>query len=546
MIGATAAGNLLVDLEQLGTLAIAGRPEPVAALQRSITASLLSAPWSTNAVLVVIDQEPEQATGVCRPANPLAWATELAKELNGNSSPSCPYQQRVDGNAGTAPMVVIIGDHPDGAAVTELLGPLTELANSSLAVITSHAVSSEHRIVIDDNNTATLEPLGITLEPIAISPDQLDDLVTVRPDNNHAAAQEESAEFEAQTHEASPGTGHAEPDLPDELAPEGADPERHLSHGPPRPDESAQPTPVEIVDNTEVGHVDDSELNANTESVERPDADYGDSAPEREAATESTPSPETLALIDQVTALRPIEVAILDRKPTITGLETDPPPKLESIIVYLAYHQTVNSDCLRNEFWPNAKGRSAADNAMNRIRNLLGTDAEDEPRLASARNTHNYELNTNDVALDWHRARELIAAARTSNNPADELALLQAALELVAGPIATDAQTATYEWLVRDPVIYTTIETVLVDAAHRCADLALEVGDCERATWAANKGLTVVAGQEALYRLRMQAAHDTGDIDGINQAMREATRAARELAGTIQPETQALYDQLTP
>ena len=47
--------------------------------------------------------------------------------------------------------------------------------------------------------------------------------------------------------------------------------------------------------------------------------------------------------------------------------------------------------------------------------------------------------------------------------------------------------------------------------------------------------------------MRMQAAHDDGDRDGIVQAYREAQRAAESYgyAEEVQPETQALFDQLT-
>ncbi|MEZ5374884.1 MAG: hypothetical protein R2733_00135, partial [Acidimicrobiales bacterium] len=61
------------------------------------------------------------------------------------------------------------------------------------------------------------------------------------------------------------------------------------------------------------------------------------------------------------------------------------------------------------------------------------------------------------------------------------------------------------------------------------------------------KGLTIVEGQESLYRMRMQAAYEAGDRDGIVQAFHEAQRAAESYgyAEEVQPETQALFEQLT-
>ena len=148
--------------------------------------------------------------------------------------------------------------------------------------------------------------------------------------------------------------------------------------------------------------------------------------------------------------------------------------------------------------------------------------------------------------MDWHRVEALISAARGAT-PADEIAYVKAACELIDGHIAADAAPSAYAWLLREPTIYTLIETTLVDAAHRCGELALAAGDCELARWAARKGLTIVEGQESLYRMRMQAAFEAGDRDGIVQAFQEAQRAAESYgyAEEVQPETQALFDQLT-
>ena len=140
----------------------------------------------------------------------------------------------------------------------------------------------------------------------------------------------------------------------------------------------------------------------------------------------------------------------------------------------------------------------------------------------------------------------LVAAAKGAPE-ADEIADPKAACELIDVHIAADAPPSAYAWLLREPTIYTLIETTLVDAAHRCGELALAAGDCDLARWAARKGLTIVEGQESLNRMRMQAAYEAGDSDGIVQAFQEAQRAAESYgcAEDVQPETQALFDQLT-
>ena len=105
---------------------------------------------------------------------------------------------------------------------------------------------------------------------------------------------------------------------------------------------------------------------------------------------------------------------------------------------------------------------------------------------------------------------------------------------------------STMHGLLGEPSIYSLIETTLVDAARRRGELALAVGDVERANWAAQKGLDVVEGQEAMYRMKMEAAAKAGDAEGIKAAYRQAKRAAESYGydDEVQPETRALYEKL--
>ena len=74
----------------------------------------------------------------------------------------------------------------------------------------------------------------------------------------------------------------------------------------------------------------------------------------------------------------------------------------------------------------------------------------------------------------------------------------------------------------------------------------MATGEVDKAQWAAEKGLAIVDGQEAMYRMKMQAAADAGDVDAINAAYREAQRAAESYGydDEVQPETQELFEHL--
>lgn len=87
------------------------------------------------------------------------------------------------------------------------------------------------------------------------------------------------------------------------------------------------------------------------------------------------------------------------------------------------------------------------------------------------------------------------------------------------------------------------IETALVDAAHRVDEGALAVGDADLAKWATEKGLALLPGQEALFRVVMRACACVGDRSGIEAAYRCAVARTEELAlfEGVMPETDHLY-----
>lgn len=499
VVGGTNAGNLLVDFEQMGSVSIEGDDEAVIGFQRGVVAGMCASPWGIECEIVAIGIDGlsnDELSRVTVPENAVEWAETTANKMRqiATSLDRSPYEERVAHGAVYHPTVVVIGPAADLAGIAQHLGPVADLAYSPFAVISAHPLAGEHRIAIEAN-AATIEPLGISIVPITLAAAELhavDHLIANASDTTTSPPAEEWAD-EIRTADAGPA-----PEI--------------VGAGPRVEGGSSHRNVIDLI-------VDD-------------DAD-------------SVASDEALARIAEITELRPVEIRILGRKPAIDGLEGSPSPKLEAIIVYLAFHREVVSERLRDEFWTKSTGRSAADNAINRVRAFLGEDANGKPRLDSARNRGTYAVS-DEIGMDWHRVEALVKSARGAR-PADELAYLRVACELIDGHIAVDASPSSYGWLLREPTIYTLIETTLVDAAHRCGELALEAGDSDLARWAARKGLTIVEGQESLYRLRMQAAYEAGDRDGIVQAFQEAQRAAESYgyAEEVQPETRELFELLT-
>ena len=511
VVGSTDAGELLVDLEQLGAVAIQGDTDQVADFQRGLLASVCVAPWATHCEIIAIGIEGLTGDHLSRatiPDDPNSWAAQTADQMSGIAATldRSPYQERVDHGTVYHPTIVFIGPDASLAGIAEHLAQVAELAYSPLALVSAHPLAGEYRIQLEPDN-ATLEPVGIAFLPVSLEAAELaavDHLVANASDRTTSPPADEWADDIAKA------------DTDDQVTDNGA-----AANG-------AEPSSTEAAREAE---------------PPEPAVDTNGSEPELESAT-AEPSDATVKAIKKILRPKPVEVRILGRRPVVDGLDGEVTPKIEAIIAYLGFHREVVGRRLRDDFWPGSPGRQGCDNAIGRARTLLGMDHSGEPRLITLRATNSYLIG-DDVGVDWHRAQALIDAAK-GQAPVEEAAYLDAACELIDGHVAVDAHPEHYAWLLGEPSIYSLIETTLVDAAHRRGELALAVGDVERANWAAERGLDIVEGQEAMYRMKMEAAAKAGDAEGIKAAYRQAQRAAESYGydDEVQPETQALYEKL--
>ena len=202
---------------------------------------------------------------------------------------------------------------------------------------------------------------------------------------------------------------------------------------------------------------------------------------------------------------------------------------------------------LRAAIWPLSDDEGVGEVAdstfratMCRARAALGSDAEGAPHLPESRDG-TYALSPG-FGCDWADFEALARQARSAPGP-EAMALLGRALGLVRGAPFADAPRGCYGWA-WDEQLVSVIEVAVADAAERLAELALGAGDHATACWAAGRGLLVVPSRESLYRLRMRAASEAGDPDGVEQAYTEVCRAARVLDAEPQDETTALYQRL--
>ena len=460
-VGTTEAGDLLLDLEQIGVLSVEGDEDVAHSWFRSIATSIAASEWSQLCEVVAIGKIDgiDRLGPVSIPEEIDGWVAQTVTSMRKlhDRLEATPYEQRVAPGEIFNPTVVLVsGDNADAA---KALCEVAALVNTPLAVVGACPLPVADRVHLDERQS-TLEPTGVEFEPALTEPPEAAAVADLLDNAEHAPIIEER-----------------------------------------------EPTSVP------------QELDEDREAV----AD----------------------LIERVMTPRPIEVRLLQAKPSVEGLESDPPAKQLSVICYLAYHRSVTSQRLRDTFWPTASSRKTADNAISQIRSMLGLTEDGDQRLTQAINTGENELS-DDVGCDWIRAELLIRAA-DGGPDGERIELLKAAVELVAGQIGADAPARQFAWLVEDHQVYGHMERVLLDAAAALGELALRVGDTRLATEAAEGGLLVVPGSEAMHRLRMMSAAQEGDDRSVLAAYRDVERSACAIGpwATPEPETEQLLASLT-
>jgi hypothetical protein len=214
----------------------------------------------------------------------------------------------------------------------------------------------------------------------------------------------------------------------------------------------------------------------------------------------------------------------------------------EELVAYLALHpKGATDDRIKTVLW---RDKAPTDGTFNTTvsfaRSTLGLDSEGKPhfpRYSAA--GHTYRLGPL-VTSDLARFGARVAHAELCDT-LDAIETLRDALELVRGAPLDGARG--YEWAYSEHII-AAAEAMIADAAHRLAELYLEARDHARANWAAEQGLRVCPGDEALYRDRMKACHLAGNSAGVEAAFEELCGIVEALEpyDALHPETLATYE----
>jgi hypothetical protein len=197
------------------------------------------------------------------------------------------------------------------------------------------------------------------------------------------------------------------------------------------------------------------------------------------------------------------------------------------------------------------------DATVARLRDWLGRDSSGHANL---RIDQEGRLRLGpEVRTDWAVFEALVHLAdgtRSTGAPpwgspdpsgAAEEAYLQQALALVRGRLLQPRRPRRYTWLAKENLEYE-VPARIADAAHRLVELHLAKGNAAGAVRAAGAGLRGAPDEEGLWRDLLRATHATGDSARLRAVVSEleARVAADPALEELQPETEALIDELLP
>ena len=194
-------------------------------------------------------------------------------------------------------------------------------------------------------------------------------------------------------------------------------------------------------------------------------------------------------------------------------------------VCYLAFHREgVTCDMVKESMWSNGSTPETrtVTALASRSRSALGTDTMNRLHIPRSGTDKIYRLSQT-VRTDFDEFLWHIRRVR-SNSPA-AIVHLRRALRLVRGAPFSGAGRNRYGWA--DMSVRTHIECMVDDAAHRLADIALQLGDPDTARWACYQAHKVVPGCEQCYLRRFHAAHLARNPMELRSAMSELQQIIR-------------------
>lgn len=489
-------GHVLLDLEYVGALGVSGEPNRTSEVLAAIAVELATSRWADDLQVTIVGSYPELEdalqTGRIRY---LPAVANLIEELNARADEDRSIlalagvddlnQARAEGAAPPAwtPEIVLMAGHVTAHQRFQVGRLVERLPRVAIAVVVKGEPVGEWCLRLD-HDAAILEPLGLQIRPQRIDEPTyawILDLMSVAATD----AQEDPA--------------GAEPEEPYEL-----------------PTPTDLPEPVEELVPTDAPAPDDPVIDLVA----------------LEAAAEAAPEPMTPAGPPRLLVLGPVEVVEASGP-----VEPSKKSRLTELFGYLAFHPGTDFPAIDAAVWPGMRiGPNTRNTAMSKLRRWLGTDENGVEHLPRHQAETGYRLGA-QVRTDWDLWCSLLPSG-----PLDATAeQLEQALRLVRGRPFDAVRTRRYAWAEN---LKQMMISAIVDASYELARKRLMEGRWRAAEQAVVVGLSLEPGMERLWRVRILAAHASGNPAAEQEAISRMLSVTEDLGGDLEEETERLLREL--
>ncbi|MDN5777135.1 MAG: bacterial transcriptional activator domain-containing protein [Humibacillus sp.] len=523
--------HVLVNLEEIGSLGVTGDEQLAREVLTGLTLELIVSPWADTVDVALVGVMSDYACvqpDLCHYVEDVdqlllslehdAGVNDLALHEAGVGGPTQARSAQVVEGV-WVPRLVVIGvplTEQQSARMTQIVQHVPRLAVAALTSATTPL--GEWTLSVQPGHPHPAGALGVGADPVPVRPQHLS------AKDYRAVVAAFAATYEADE----PGPEWAASIIDEPIDISAVTPVTDFDTADAVDDSiRAEMAPVDplVVDTTSPGVFDE-------ELVEDPvTATDGETANSSASTLTVTPVSQMDKTRPVVRLLGPIEV--IDPP----GPKPGSPAKCRELIAYLALHPGHGHEALDAAIYPGERVLANRRNGlMRQARAWLGTFEDGRPRLPHATGGI-YKLDEENTVDSW-RFQQLVgddlAATPTPN--------LKAALELVEGQPMTYPEADRYAFA--DTAKLEILDAV-ADVAYELARRAIASGDPTTAEWAAGKGLDAQPTSEALWRVSITAAYQTGRP---GRAQEVITRCHQQLdpdESDLDPETQDLINQVT-
>lgn len=503
-VGRSGDEVLMVNLEGMGSVVLAGDLHANESVGRAMALELATSRWAAAFDLVLIGfgtgMERFDRVAVLADAGPisadLSWRRlSTAMQLEDQDVPRVDRARLLSGVSDWPPVVVVCGPGVPSSNVEAILA-LAEDGRFGIAVIAISgpgAPSYQGSVVVrpgDEDPTGLSDVDGARVVPQRIDEEEIRHVSSVLGVASLLADQDDG----------------------------GAD------RSPATTDTGSVPS---VPTRSYVDRGERTTVRVDSPAVSAPGVDGSDTVDLRASGPSARPIPAGSPEVE-VAVLGPVEIRGAARGFTRAWAK--------ELVVYLAMHPGgAANETWATALWPERlMAPSSLHSTASVARRSLGTARDGTDHLPRA---HGRLALASSVGTDWARFQVLA----TSDDPEQWCA----ALSMVRGRPFEDIRAT--DWSILDGTA-PAIESAVVDLSGRLAGARLRAGDPRGAEWSARRGLLVSPYDERLYRMLLRAADAAGNPGGVESVMAELVRVVAdevEPIESVHPSTLDLYRSLS-